>query len=55
LTEHAPLLALKNEKNIQRDLFIAKLTSNDIEADISLAKITGRNLAKDIIKRLKDE
>jgi hypothetical protein len=45
LIEHAPLLALKNDKNVQKDLFIAKLTSNDKEADIALAKRTGIHLA----------
>jgi hypothetical protein len=29
LTEHAPLLTLKKTKDKQRELFIAKLTSND--------------------------
>jgi hypothetical protein len=45
LTEHAPLLNLKKTKVIQRDLFIAKLTSNDKEMDIKLAEKTGKDLA----------
>jgi hypothetical protein len=45
LTEHAPLLTFKKTKEIQRDLFIAKLTSNDKEMDIKLAEMTGRDLA----------
>jgi hypothetical protein len=44
-TEHAPLLTFIKTKDIQRDLFIAKLTSNDIEMDIKLAERTGRHLA----------
>ena len=45
LTEHAPLLTFIKTKDIQRDLFIAKLTSNDKEMDIKLAERTGRHLA----------
>ena len=45
LIEHAPLLTFIKTKEIQRDLFIAKLTSNDKEMDIKLAERTGRHLA----------
>jgi hypothetical protein len=55
LTEHAPILSFNQTKDIQRDLFIAKLTSNDKEMDIKLAERTGRHLASIIVKELKDE
>ena len=55
LTEHAPLLNLKKTKVIQRDLFIAKLTSNDKEMDIKLAEKTARDLVQLIIQQVKDE
>ena len=42
LNEHAPLLTFNKTKDIQRDLFVAKLTSNDREIDIKLAERTGR-------------
>ena len=45
LTEHAPLLTFIKTKDIQRELFVAKLTSNDKEMDIKLAERTGRHLA----------
>ena len=55
LNEHAPLLTFNKTKVIQRDLFIAKLTSNDREMDIKLAQRTGRFLAQMILKEVKDE
>jgi hypothetical protein len=44
ITEHAPLLTFIKTKDNQRDLFIAKLTSNDKVMDIKLAERTGRHL-----------
>ena len=45
LTENAPILTFIKTKIVQRDLFIAKLTSNDKEMDIKLAERTGSHLA----------
>ena len=55
LTEYAPLLTFRKTKEIQRDLFIAKLTSNHKEMDIKLAERTGRHVGQIIVKQLKDE
>ena len=49
------MLSFNQTKDIQRDLFIAKLTSNDKEMDNKLAERTGRHLASIIVKELKDE
>ena len=40
ITEQAPLLTFLKERDVQRDLFIAKVTSNDVEMDFKLATRT---------------
>ena len=49
------MLTFMKTKNVQRDLFIAKLTSNDKVMDIKLAERTGRYLASIIVEELKNE
>jgi hypothetical protein len=44
LTEHTPLFNFIKTRDVQKDLFIAKLTSNDKVMDIKLAERTGRHI-----------
>ena len=55
ITEHAPLFTLNQRKIDQRELFIAKLTSNDNKMDEDLAQNMGKHLAQIILKDLKSE
>ena len=55
LIEHAPLYSFIKTKEIERGIFIAKLTSNDTELDIKSAEKTAKNLVEIMEKQLKDE
>jgi hypothetical protein len=45
LAEQAPLNAFKKDKDVQKTLFVAKLTSNDKKMDESLAERTAKYIA----------
>ena len=50
INEYAPLVNFEETKEIQKNIFISKLTSKDDETD----KILGQKAAKDVIKVIHD-